>query len=285
LGILEVLEEHGIVPDIIAGVSAGALVAALYAHGMPVSAMIREASRLAKARLIDWDLSFWTLGKFLLVYPLSRLGLRRPPKDGLPKGFIRGKRLEAYVARLLRRYPHLRMPCLLLATDVFNAETVVFGSFPQLPGLPSDHHYIPLSPPDWPQAVRASCSLPGVFQPLLFHDRWLVDGAVRNTLPADLLFRAGAEKVIAVDLQLGELADRRMDSFVDVIDRSLTLLLADMAALRLSPYPVLRLAPPIPEIGWTQFHRIPECIETGRQFARTHFPVIRKYLESSSPRP
>lgn len=285
LGILEVLEEQGIIPDIIAGVSAGAVVAALYAHGMPVSAMIREARRLAHARLIDWDVPFGALGKFLLFYPLYRLGLGRTPKNFLPKGFIRGQRLEAYVARLLRRYPRLRMPCLLLATDLYNAQTVVFGSFPRLPGLPPDHHYVALAPQDWPRAVRASCSLPGVFQPLRYQDRWLVDGAVRNTLPADLLFRAGVEKVIAVDLQLGELADRRMESFVDVIDRSLTLLLADMAALRLSPYPVLRLAPPIPEIGWTQFHRIPECIEKGRQFARACFPAIRDYLESSSPRP
>ncbi|MDI3256245.1 MAG: patatin-like phospholipase family protein [Kyrpidia sp.] len=283
LGILQVLEENGIIPDIVAGVSAGALVAALYARGMPVPSMITRATQLALTRLIDWDISLWTVGKFLLLYPLYRLGLRPNPKTLLPAGFIRGNRLESYIHRLLRRYPRRRIPCLLLATDLYHAETAVFGSLPSFP-LPREHRYIRLREDEWARAVRASCSLPGVFQPTPFRGRRLVDGAVRNTLPADLLFLAGAQRVIAVDLHLGELEDRRLESFVDIIDRSLTLMFADLAGLRLSPYPALRLAPPVPDIGWTDYHRIPECIDAGRRYALSRLPDIRAYLKGSPPK-
>lgn len=279
LGVLEVLEENGILPDIVAGVSAGAVVAALYARGMPVSSMIERARRLAASTLIDWDVPIWPLIKFLLLYPLSRTGLRPSPRRLLPDGLIRGRRLEAFLRKLFHEYPQPRLPCFLLATDLDEATTVVFGSTPSLEGLSGDHRYISLRPPEWATAVCASCSMPGIFRPVRFRERRLVDGAVRNTLPADLLFAAGAQKVIAVDLHLGELADDRIDSFVDVLDRSLTMMLAGIAALRLSSYPVLRLAPPIPDIGWTAFHRIPECIEAGRQYARSHLPMIQRYLE------
>ncbi|HHY67296.1 MAG TPA: hypothetical protein GX517_08895 [Alicyclobacillus sp.] len=278
LGVLQVLEEHGIVPDIVAGVSAGAVVAALYARGMPVAEMIEEAKHLAKARLIDWDVSLRTVLRFLLRYPLYRLGLSPNPKTLLPPGLIQGARLEAYLHRLFLMYPRRSLPCLISATDLYHTETVVLGSLPSLSLSPA-HRYIRLGEHEWPRAVRASCALPGVFQPARLRERHLVDGAVRNTLPADLLFRAGARRVIAVDLHLGELVDRDMKTFIDVIDRSLTLMFADLAALRLSSYPELRLAPPIPDIGWTDFARIPECIEVGRAYALHQLPLIREYLQ------
>lgn len=278
LGVLQVLEEHGIVPDIVAGVSAGAVVAALYARGMPVAEMMEEAKHLAKARLIDWDVPLRTVARFLLTYPLYRLGLHPNPKALLPTGLIQGARLEGYLLRLFLMYPRRHLPCLISATDLHHTETVVLGSLPSL-SLSPGHRYIRLGEHEWPRAVRASCALPGVFQPARLRERHLVDGAVRNTLPADLLFRAGARRVIAVDLHLGELVDRDMKTFIDVIDRSLTLMFADLAALRLSGYPELRLAPPIPDIGWTDFDRIPECIEIGRAYTLHQLPLIREYLQ------
>ena len=54
---------------------------------------------------------------------------------------------------------------------------------------------------DIKQAIRASCSMPGLFSPVWFGGYWLVDGAVVNPVPISLARAMGADRVIAVDLQ------------------------------------------------------------------------------------
>lgn len=51
------------------------------------------------------------------------------------------------------------------------------------------------------QAVRASISIPGVFQPFRYQGRLLVDGAVKNRLPIHIAKKMGADKILAVDVK------------------------------------------------------------------------------------
>ena len=60
------------------------------------------------------------------------------------------------------------------------------------------------------EAVKASCAIPGLFPPLLFENRWLVDGGVVNPVPVNMCRLLGADVVIAVNLS----ADFRPQSIV-----------------------------------------------------------------------
>ena len=59
------------------------------------------------------------------------------------------------------------------------------------------------------EAVRASIALPGLFSPVRFQERWLVDGGLVDPLPVSLCRALGAEQVIAVNLN-GDIVGRRL---------------------------------------------------------------------------
>jgi NTE family protein len=177
LGVLCVLEEHGIRASFISGCSAGALVAAFYAAGAPVKFMREIGLRL------DWR----ALQKFTL--PLMALSTNEPL----------GRFLERFLP--VRDFASLRMPLRLVATDLLTAEMVVFqGGPPFQPRGTVEDPEVVFETGDLILAVRASCARPVINRPVKIGNRLLVDGALTNNVPASLTRDMGADVVVAVDL-------------------------------------------------------------------------------------
>lgn len=159
IGVLKVFEEEGIEIDFIAGTSAGALIGALYAAGV-------SAARMEEvARELDW----------------RRLaGLLDPT---LPtSGIIDGKKMSRFIADLLpvHTFEELRIPLAVTATDIQSGE----GLFIKKGNLL--------------EALRAALAFPGIFNPVRFGDRYLVDGGLCNPVPVDIVKQMGADTVIGV---------------------------------------------------------------------------------------
>ena len=142
-GVLRALEREGVPVAGIAGVSGGALVAAAWAGGADLERLVEQASRLH-----PW---MWVRG-------LGRGAALRQPARGA----------DRRVPAQCRRFEGLRVPVVVLATDVDSGEGVVFRE-----GSLRD-------------AVRASCSFPGVFPPFAWNGRRLVDGGVTEVVPVRL---------------------------------------------------------------------------------------------------
>jgi len=161
IGVLKVLEENGIVPDVIAGSSMGAQVGGAYAAGVAIDEM--EA---------HWRSSSW----------------KRVAKTLFPtipwSGWSSGREVTRFLRDLFgdRRIEDLPIPYAAVATDLETGE-----AFPITSG--------PLA-----QAIRASLSVPGLFVPAWFEGRLLIDGGVTNPLPVDVARSLGADVVIAVDV-------------------------------------------------------------------------------------
>jgi NTE family protein len=158
---LEVLDQLLIGTSAIAGSSIGALIGALYAGGMSGSKMREIATGLT-------------------IRDLPRL-LDAP---SLNESFgIKGKKIEEWLRGILpvKAFEDLPIPLRVVATDYWKGEQVVFSSG------------------DIARAVRASISIPGVFQPYELEGRVLVDGGVVNPVPFDHLERL-SDFVIAVDV-------------------------------------------------------------------------------------
>lgn len=161
LGVIAAVEECGIPVHCIAGTSAGALVAGVYASGQ-IGALTEVVLRL------DW--------KEVLRY-FSDITLSR-------SGLVDGKKISDFIRRYITssRLEDLRLPFRAVATDIVTGEEVI------------------LSHGDIIDAIRASISFPGIFTPVRVDDRLLVDGGLVNPVPVRVVRELGADIVIAVDV-------------------------------------------------------------------------------------
>ena len=160
IGVLNGLAAMGIKPDKVAGCSVGALVGSAYAHDH-------------LPELEEWVRSFssWDV-----------LGLMdiRWRKGGLIGGDKVFDVLQARIGDV--NIENLNRPFAAVATDLYSGQEIWFTEG------------------DLRQAVRASCSMPGILAPVRQGDRWLVDGAVVNPVPVSVSRAMGVDVVIAVDL-------------------------------------------------------------------------------------
>jgi len=160
IGVIKILEQNGIVPDIIVGTSAGSLVGALYAGGFDGFALQRLALTMDEGVLADWSIS------------------------GISMGVLKGELLEAYVNDRLqgRAIEKLGRPLGVVATDLASGEAVVFRAGNV--GI----------------AVHASSAVPGAFRPVRIAGRDYVDGGLTHPVPVHAARAMGADFVIAVDV-------------------------------------------------------------------------------------
>ena len=161
IAFLKVLDELRIKPSIISGSSMGSVIGALYASGLT-------------GKEIENFFSNMSLYKITKMIDLS---LR---KQGLS---VRGKKIMAWLRKRMkcRDFEDLEIPLKIVATDFWNRSEVVFEKG------------------DVVDAVRASISLPGIFQPFVKGNRVFVDGGVVNPVPYDLI-RDECDLLIAIDV-------------------------------------------------------------------------------------
>jgi NTE family protein len=147
-GVVRALEELALAPALVGGSSAGALVAGLWGAGLPAEG-IRE--RLFALRRED----FWD--------PDLRLGLGGA--RGL--GLLRGERFERLLDEALagvgvRRFADCRVPVRVVVFDV------------------AERRAVTLADGELGPAIRASCSVPGLFQPAVIAERRFLDGGITD---------------------------------------------------------------------------------------------------------
>ena len=158
IGAIKALEAQGIVPDLIVGTSAGAVVGALYAAGNGGFELQKLAIQMEEGQVSDWSLP--------------------------DRGVIRGEALQNFINQAIGQRPLEKLPRLFaaVATDLQSGEAIVFRTG------------------NTGMAVRASSSVPGVFQPVKINGREYVDGGLVSPVPVEAARDMGADFVIAVDI-------------------------------------------------------------------------------------
>ena len=176
IGVIKALEAQGIVPDMVVGTSAGSVVGALYAAGNNGFALQKMALAMDEAAISDWSVPFFARSS----------------------GVLKGDALQNYVNKAVGNQPieRLKMPFAAVATDLNSGAPIVFRRGNT--GL----------------AVRASSSVPGVFQPVRIGNRLYVDGGLVAPVPVSFARKMGADFVIAVNISVepeGQLASSSVD--------------------------------------------------------------------------
>src|ERR1700676_929221 len=216
IGVLKVLEDLKIPIDCIAGTSMGAIVGGLYASGM--TALEIEATM----RSLDWQEAFRD------APPRRDLAFRRKQDDRnflvklplglkhgqilLPKGFIQGQKLQETLRQLTLEFTDStdfdKLPTAFraVATDLESGEAVL------------------LDKGDLAIAMRASISAPGVFAPVDYQGRLLVDGGLAENLPINVARAMNADILIVSDVSFS-LQDRaRLDRALTISKQMLAIL-------------------------------------------------------------
>jgi len=224
IGVIQVLEANGIVPDVIVGSSSGSMVGALYAGGYDGRALGKLAENMKESDVRDFILP--------------------------DRGFVRGYALQVFVNRHLGNRPieQLGKPFAAVATDLREGKSVVFNRGNT--GL----------------AVRASSSIPGLFQPVQIGDRDYVDGALLSPLPIKTARELGAEVVIASDVSRQPDNKSVFDSIISILDQTIAIVGRFMATQEASEADVL-IQPAVDEIGRFDFEDTDKAIAAGRTAA------------------
>jgi NTE family protein len=284
IGVMRLLTQAGIVPDVIAGCSIGAVVGGCYAAGK-LDELEAFALSLTKRRVMG-----------LLDFHLAGSGL------------IAGTRLQKLLDQDLTdlRVEDLPIRYCTIATELVTGHEIWLTKGPLV------------------KAMRASYALPGIFDPVFMRGRWLMDGALVNPIPITAARALGAEIVICVNLNSEVRARGTVIQSYDASEPStdeqeieaaiseprrwgifappranrpkkpnapgIATVMIDafnitqdrIARSRLAGDPPdVMIAPKLSKLGLFEFHRAAECIELGRQATERALPDIVELIRDS----
>lgn len=235
-GVLKVFARHGIPIHCVAGVSAGAIVAAACASGAPADEIAQAGCAMRFSDVARW----------------------RPSR----MGFVVSERMKPFLERLLKcyRFEDMKIPLGVLATDLCTGEPVSFRD--------SGDVFLP---------IRASCSYPGLFQPVRLNGRVLVDGAMSTEVPARLARELGATHVIAVHLP-APVCERPPTHVVKVVRRCFQILQTRNEDVWRQGTDLV-IGPDLRNIEWDGFECAPALVQAGEAAALAALPSIQSWFE------
>ncbi len=271
VGVLQVLEEHGIRPHFIAGTSVGSLVGGLYAAGVSPTRMEELVRQLKWLKISTLRLPSINLG----AISFSNINVAAL---NLPLGLLDLDKMIEWIDQITGGpidFADLRIPFAAVATDINSGEMLVLNQGPIAP------------------AIRASSAVPGIFTPARRGSRLLVDGGVVRNLPVDVVQQMGAEYVIAVDLvpvnqvndQVSEQRTTEQSEVIRLLQEPhhvIDLLITSLYALIRSTYSNTEanctITPAIAHINFGDLGAAPELIAAGRVAAEAAIPQILRDL-------
>jgi len=181
-------------------------------------------------------------------------------------GLATNQRMEKYFTRFtpVRTFEELTIPFAVAATDI-NAGISVYYTRGEL-AMP----------------IRASCAYPGLFVPIQYEGRTLVDGFLTSPVPVEGALLLGADIVIAVYLEAGNLEQPR--TFTDILSRSFTIIQrhADLAWRQQAD---VIIEPDVKPFVWDDFTRTPDLVVAGEAAALAALPEIRAALSGQKRDP
>lgn len=235
IGVIKALEAQGIVPDIVVGTSAGAVVGSMYAAGKSGFELQSLAIALDESQVSDWSLP--------------------------DRGVLKGEALAAFINKAVGNVGIERFPKKFgaVATDLASGEPIVFRSG------------------DAGMAVRASSSVPGVFQPVAIRGREYVDGGLVAPVPVRFARELGATFVIAVDIS-NKPANGKTKSSLEVMLQTFAIMGQSLNRHEL-PQADIVIRPDISQLASADFKTRHQAVLEGEKAAAKEMAVLKGKLE------
>jgi len=243
IGVIKALLDNDIPIDYIAGASSGALIGGLYAVHKDIDAV----ERIALTSNIN------LLTRFML--DVSTRG-----------GLLSGSTVEQFIRDALDdvAFDALRIPFAAVATDIHTGEAIVLRSG------------------DVSSAIRASISVPVIFEPVVYGGRLLVDGGLVMPVPVGLVRDMGADIVIGVNLDTPCLHKEHaaepnvkmiIEMTMEILRNNLSEAQAQTADITVSPRFDTKVL-----VGWSEFLHAKGLIEKGQDSMEAELPRLKALL-------
>ena len=234
VGVIKALEAQGIVPDIIVGTSAGAVVGALYATGYNGFELQQLSMQMDEGQVSDWSMP--------------------------NRGVIKGDALQEFINKAVsnRTLEKMKKSFAVVATDLQNGEMIVFRTG------------------NTGMAVRASSSVPGVFQPTTINGREYVDGGLVAPVPVRVARSLGADFVIAVDIS-DKPINNKTESSIDVMLQTFNIMGQSISRNELPEADVV-IRPLTPGINATNFKGKHQAVLQGEIAVSVILPELKEKL-------
>lgn len=241
VGVIKALENAGFPVDVVAGTSMGAVVGSMYSSGLP-------ADRL------------WEIAAGIKVDSGNNLSARSLLSLLFFDKLLSSEKTELMVRKNLggKRFDQLAKPFACVSMDVYTGEPVIFRDG------------------DVATAVRASMNLPGIFQPLEYRHRYLVDGGVVDYIPGDVARLLGAEWTIA-SVTENDYTAARPKNVLDALEQVIDIRGSYLSREQRKHVDFL-IEPPVGAIGMFEDWRIPEAMEKGLIAASRKLPAAEESL-------
>lgn len=233
VGVLRVLEREKIPIHMIVGTSVGSLIGGIYASNPDSFQLEWAAFKIARGDILDYSITSSKMGP------------------------VQGARLEAFVEQnaKVKLVEATKIPFYPVATDLNTGETVT------------------LEKGSLAKAIHASSAIPGIFVPVTFGNRTLVDGGVTSNIACDVARAKGANVIIAVNLQK-DVRDTDITSVIDVIAQSISIMMHVNTRSKLAHADVI-IEPDTKGISMFDFSRKKTLMEEGMKATEIALPRIR----------
>jgi NTE family protein len=241
IGVLKVLQEENIPIDIIVGTSVGAIIGALYSSGVEISKIEKMSENVGWNDLVD--ASGPALVNMLIT---NRL--------------LSSEKMEGYLKKNIGnlRFDELKIQFACVATDLVTGERIIFKEGAVVP------------------SARASATMPGVFEPVEYRHRYLVDGGILDNIPTDVAKLLGADFIIAVAVS-GDFSKRKISNVFMVLNQSINIQgkILDQENLKNSD---IVIQPNVGDISTIDLGHSDECVNAGIIAARKSVGVLKHML-------
>ncbi len=241
IGVIKTLEKHKIPIDYIAGTSAGSLIGGIYAARKDIKKIEEIAETLTYKDFIQ---------------TLSDISL----KSGILRGNKAKDFIEKYVGKIT--FKSLKIPFNAVTTNLVNGETFIINRG------------------DVATAIRASCSLPGIFHPVKIGRKLLIDGGVTEQVPVKTVKKMGADRIIAVNLNsrhfLPKIKDKKTGkiSAISTLSSTMNIMIYHVAKRNIKNAHIV-INPDVPDIPLTKFINGTEYIKVGEKACEDQIDEIK----------
>jgi NTE family protein len=266
LGVLKVLEESGLQPDFIVGCSMGAIIGVLYAQTQDASrltAQILEMVRDPKGLGLGQQSFLGEVTNRLFQQALHHLGAVHWLSTVLTKThLLENEKIKETLGSLLsvQILEELKIPCAVVATDLHSGEPFIFRTG------------------NIKEALHASSAIPGLFPPLDWQGRQLVDGSVSSLIPVMEARGMGADCCLAVDVTHPLESSQNYKNGLDIwmrADQIMSMRLRDIQLTQADAAFLIR----DPQFAWHAFDQAPAIIAAGEAAARAEMPGLLMVLK------
>ena len=268
VGALKVLEKAGLKVDIITGTSMGALVGALYASGYRAGELERIVLQQNWTRLIFDNLPRWSLrmndkksdGRYFIEFGIRKGKIVR---EG---GLTRGQRVHLLLSKLtwpvhhIRDFSKLPTPFACIATDLKSGQPVIISN-----GF-------------LPDAMRASMSIPSVFNPALINGKLLVDGGLVRNFPVTEAKKMGADFIIGIDVSDPPKSKKELRSLFTILGH-ISMYRNERDLKRQRALCNILISPDIKGFSSASFNKAGILLKRGETAARKALPAIRALIK------